>query len=120
MLIGNGFGDFLLATHPSVTHYEAPGHLQGFEQFGNGGDLVGFVVGADLAERQVLLRGPRLHHVQRRLVGSGALVAAPELLSIDGNDLSFSRFASRTRTHPRKHRSNSSGSMRAKTSPNVS
>ena len=44
MLIGNGFGDFLLATHPSVTRYEAPGHLQGFGQFGNGGDLVGFAV----------------------------------------------------------------------------
>jgi hypothetical protein len=97
-LIGDGRGDFFLASHPGIDSHETPGHLQRREQFGDGGDLVGFVVGADLAERQVLLRSPSLHHMQRRLVGGGALVAAPELLSVDGSDLSLGRFASRT--HP--------------------
>jgi len=97
----NLIGDLLLATH-RVTGYDTPRHLQRLQKLGDGSDLVGLLVGFYLPERHAALAGPGADHVQGCFAGF-AVVAAPERLAVDGDDLSAHSLAGGA--HPPKEAS---------------
>jgi hypothetical protein len=85
-----GLGDFFLAAHRI---YGDNGALQGkgFDQFWNGGDFIGFVIGLELAQHQSELRSPGTDHVYGRL-SVGFVVRSAKSFAIDGHRFSLDRF----------------------------
>ena len=85
--------DFLLAAH-GVDGHDAALDFQRLEEFGDGGYLVGMVVGFDLSERDAVGGRPRAYHVDGgfavRLVGG-----APDGLAVNRRDLPFGGFPNR-------------------------
>ena len=72
----------------------APAISSIFKSFGDGGDLVGLLVHGDLAQQEVVGRGPGVDQVQRRLA-LGPVEGAPEGLAVDGDDLPLGRLVQR-------------------------
>jgi len=83
-LLDDLLGDRLLTAHRVDGHDTAAQH-QRLEQFGNGGDLVGFCLRCPLSEHAAVVHCPGAHDVQGSLAAL-AIVRAAQALAIDGDD----------------------------------
>ena len=82
--------DLLLAAH-GVDGYYAAFDFQRLEQFGDGGCLVGMVVGFDLSERDAVGCRPRARHVDGRFAVR-LVSGATDGLAVNCRDLPFGGF----------------------------
>ena len=92
--VADGDGDLFLAGH-GVEADHAALHVDVVQQFGNGGDLVGFRIDKQLTECQSAGRGPRADEVERiGLVRRGE--AAVQRLAVDGHQFLAEPLAQRS------------------------
>jgi hypothetical protein len=107
-------GDGALGSH-GVDGDHGTLEVEHFEQFGNGGDLVGFLADERLCQGDSRLAGPCAHRVQ---MGGFAAAAASQGLAVDGNLAALHDEAERPRCSA-MHAANAVGSMAWKTREKV-
>ncbi len=84
-LVEDLLGDLPLAAH-GINRHQAPSEGQLPQEFGQGGDLIGFVLDLDLSQHQAIGRGPGTHQVDGRLAAA-PIVRAAKGLAVEGDDL---------------------------------
>lgn len=82
-------GDGTLAAH-GIKGHNSPFECQQFQQLGDRGDLIGFLLGGFLAQHQAVAAGPGTDPMQRAPPARAVLRAA-RALAVDRNDLAPSR-----------------------------
>ena len=86
----NRLGDFFLAPH-GVNGDNGSPQVQGFDQFRDGGDLIGLVSGFELAQHQADIRNPGTDQVYGG-AAVGSVVGAAQGFPIDGDGFTLERF----------------------------
>lgn len=90
-LIADLLGDGSLATD-RVNRDDAPRDIKHCQKLRYGADFIGVIVDLDLAQDEMILYGPSPDHFDSSLV-RGAVVAAPQVLAVNGDDLAFGKFS---------------------------